>query len=129
MEEENTQERVVPVIEEELVAGTHAVKTGSVRVHKEVEHARQNVEIPTLRDVVSVNRVPINQVVTTAPAVREDGDTMIIPVLEEEIVVEKRLVLKEEIHIRRRRVEDRSTKSVEVEREHATIERLDSEGN
>ncbi|MDQ1470934.1 MAG: hypothetical protein QOJ99_2414 [Bryobacterales bacterium] len=129
MEDENTQERMVPVIEEELVTGAHAVKTGSVRVHKEVEHFRKNVEMPAMRDVVSVNRVPVNQVVTSAPEVREEGDTLIVPVLEEEIVVEKRLVLKEEIHIRRRRIEDRVTRSVELDREHATIERLDSEGN
>jgi uncharacterized protein (TIGR02271 family) len=129
MEDENTQERLVPVIEEELVTGTHAVKTGSVRVRKEVEHVRQNVEMPTMRDVVSVNRVPVNKVVTTAPAIREEGDTLIVPVLHEEIVVEKRLVLKEEIHIRRRRHEDRTTKTVELDREHATVERLDSEGN
>jgi len=128
-EEENKQERMVPVIEEELVTGAHAVRTGSVRVRKEVEHLRKNVEMPAVRDVVSVNRVPVNQVVTAAPEIREEGDTLIVPVLEEEIIVEKRLVLKEEIHIRRRRVEDRVTKAVEVDRERATIERLDSEGN
>jgi uncharacterized protein (TIGR02271 family) len=129
MEDENTQERMVPVIEEELVTGTHAVKTGSVRVRKEVEHLHKNVEMPAVRDVVSVNRVPVNQVVTSAPGIREEGDTLIVPVLEEEIVVEKRLVLKEEIHIRRRRIEDRVTKVVEFDREQATIERLDSEDN
>jgi uncharacterized protein (TIGR02271 family) len=129
MEQENTQDRVVPVIEEELLTGAHAVKTGAVRVRKEVEHLRKNVEMPAMRDVVSVNRVPVNQVVTSAPEVREEGDTLIVPVLEEEIVVEKRLVLKEEIHIRRRRIEEHVTKAVELDREHATIERLDAEGN
>jgi uncharacterized protein (TIGR02271 family) len=129
MNEENTQERVVPVIEEDLVTGAHAVKTGSVRVRKEVEHLRKNVEMPAMRDVVSVNRVPVNKVVTSVPGVREEGELLIVPVLEEEIVVEKRLVLKEEIHIRRRRIEEHVTKVVELDREHATIERLDAEGD
>ena len=129
MEDEKTQESSVPVIEEELVTGTHAVKTGSVRVRKEVERIQKNVEMPVVRDVVKVSRIPMNRVVTAPPAVREEGDILIVPVVEEEVVIEKRLVLKEEIHIHRRRTKGPVTKAVTLDREHATIERLDSEGN
>ena len=59
-------------------------------------------------ETVEVTRVPIDKVVETAPEIRTDGDVTIVPVLEEVLVVEKRLVLKEELHIRRRvETEDR----------------------
>jgi uncharacterized protein (TIGR02271 family) len=129
MDDEKREERAVPVIEEELVAGTRAFKTGSIRVRKSVERIRKQVDMPVMRDVVKVSRVPVNRRVTGMPAIREEGDTVIVPVVEEEIIVKRRLVLKEEIHIVRRRVDDHATRTVTLGREHATVERLDSEGN
>jgi uncharacterized protein (TIGR02271 family) len=129
MEEEDiSKERLVPVIEEELVTGTRAVKTGSVRIRKKVERIRKSIEIPTISDVVNVSRVPINRRVEAIPDIRQEGDVLIVPVVEEQIVVKKRLVLTEEIHIVRRKVETQNAKSVILGREHATVERLDSEG-
>ncbi len=125
----DSERRTVPVIEEELVAGTRKVKTGSVRVRKQVEHTRKEVNMPTVRDVISVDRVPVNRVVAAIPETRTEGDTVIVPVVEEELVVEKRLILKEEIHIRRRRVEGRTGKTVTLDRESAIVERLDAAGN
>jgi len=130
MEDEKKKiERVVPVIEEELVTGTRPVKTGSVRVRKNVERVRKIIDMPVVQDVVKVSRIPVNRRVAGMPAIREEGDTLIIPVVEEELVVKRRLVLREEIHIVRRRVDDHVTKTVTLGREHATIERLDIEGN
>jgi len=128
-QQEKSEERAVPVIEEELVAGTRAVKTGSIRVRKSVERVRKQIDMPVMRDVVKVSRVPVNRRVAAVPAIRQEGDTLIVPVVEEELVVKRRLVLKEEIHIVRRRVDDHASKTVTLGREHATIERLDSEGN
>ena len=123
------EENTVPVIEEELVTGSRVVKTGSVRVRKEVERIRKLIEMPVIRDVIRVDRVPINRVVSSMPETREDGDTLVVPVVEEEIVVQKRLVLKEEIRIQRKRVKEPASKTVTVGREHATVERVDAEGN
>lgn len=123
-----TSETVVPVVEEELVTGRQAVKTGSIRVHKRVDRLRKTVEMPAVHDVVRVTRVTLNRPVSSMPAIREEGDVVIIPVVEEELIVQKRLVLKEEIHVQRRQVRGRVTKSVTLGREHAEIERLDSEG-
>jgi len=120
---------VVPVIEEELQAGRRKVKTGAVRVRKTVEHVLRNVEMPVVRDAVRVTRIPVGRPVDTMPSMREEGDTLIVPVVEEELVVEKRLVLKEEIHIQRRRVHERVSQQVDVGREHAVVERTDAEGN
>jgi len=128
IDDDNRQERTVPVLEEELVTGTRRVKTGSVRIRKKVHRLRRTVDIPTVRDVVEVTRRPMNQVVEAAPQTRQEGDTLIIPVVEEEIVVHKRLVLREEIHIRRTRSHTNATKEVILGREEATVERLDASG-
>ncbi len=50
---------------------------------------------------------------------------MIIPVLEEMLVVEKRLVLKEEIRITKRRVDQTEKASVVLREEHIDIEHID----
>lgn len=129
MTDERDAPAVIPVIEEELVAGAREVKTGTVRVSKHVEEVRKIVTAPAVHDVVEVNRIPVNRVVDAIPKMREEGDVLIVPVVEEELVVQKRLVLKEEIHIRRKRATERVSKEVTLERERATVERLDAEGN
>ena len=122
------EEVVIPVIEEELAAGVKAVKTGAVRVDKHVEKRIRKVEGPLLHEDVEVRRVPVNRVVSEAPPVRRKGDTVIVPVMEEELVVTKRLVLKEEVHLIKRRTKDRFVKEVEVNRERAEVHRLDADG-
>ena len=120
---EREDEIVIPVIEEELATGTRVVETGSVRVEKEVEKRVRQVSAPLVREEVEVRRVPVNRVVEEAPKTRRHGDTVIVPVVEEELVVTKRLVLKEEIHLVKRRTKERVVKEVEVGRERARVER------
>ncbi len=130
MDEVNdTAPQVIPEIEEELEVGRRKVKTGAVRVRKTVEHVLKNVEMPVVRDAIRVTRVPVDRRVDVMPSMREEGDTLIVPVVEEQLFVEKRLVLKEEIHIQRRRVQERVSRQVDVGREHAVVERTDAEGN
>ena len=115
---------VVPVVEETLAIQKQAVETGRVRVHKTVTERQEEVDIPLLREEVAVERVPVNRIVAEAPAVRTEGDTLIVPLLEEELVVEKRLVLKEELRITRRRTETHEPRQVTLRREEATVERI-----
>ena len=126
--EPDREEVVIPVVEEEIDATTRAVKTGSVRVDKHVEKRFRRVEAPLLHENVEIRRVPLNRVVDVAPKTRRMGDTLIIPVVEEELVITKHLVLKEEIHLITRRTKDRSVQEVELNRETAEIRRLDAEG-
>jgi len=128
MTDERDAPAVIPVIEEELVAGAREVTTGTVRVSKQVEQVRKIVTAPAVHDVVEVNRIPVNRMVDAIPQMREEGDILVIPVVEEELVIQKRLVLKEEIHIRRKRSTERVSKEVTLDRERATVERLDADG-
>ena len=126
--ENEDEDVVIPVVEEEVVAGAKAVKTGSVRVDKHVEKRIRKVEAPLLHEDVEVRRIPVNRVVNEAPPIRKKGDTVIVPVVEEELIVTKRLVLKEEVHLIKKRTKDRFVKEVELDRERAEVHRLDASG-
>lgn len=120
--------RVIPVIEEQLTAERQRVRTGSVRVQKHVEHRTKRVQSTVLHDGVEVKRVAVNRVVTEAPKIRHENGIIIVPVLEEQVVMTRRLVLKEEIHVVRKRTKERVSQDVSLGRERAVIERLDAEG-
>jgi stress response protein YsnF len=63
--------------------------------------------------------------VTQAPEIREEGDVLIVPILEEIMVVEKRLVLKEELRIRRTRSTRPERQTHRLRRETVAVERPD----
>ena len=115
---------VVPVIEEELQVGRRRVETGGVRVTKKVHEREEVIDEPLLKEEVEVERVSVNRVVDGPVEVRHEGDVMIVPVLEEVLVVEKRLVLKEELRVTRRRVETRNPQRVTLRAEEVSVERL-----
>lgn len=121
-------ERSIPVVQEELAIGKRVVETGKgVRVTKTVSEREQLVdEVLAMADVV-VDRVPIGRVVDVAnmPGVRHEGDTMIVPVLEEVLYVEKRIILKEEIRITSKRHEAREPQRVVLRSEQVSVEPFD----
>jgi uncharacterized protein (TIGR02271 family) len=114
----------IPVIREEAVVRTREIERGGVRVHKTVNEREEVVEQPTYQEQVQVERIPIGQVIAAMPEVREEGDTLIIPVVEEMLVVEKRLVLKEEVRITRQRTQTTEQARVVLREEQVSIEQL-----
>ena len=72
-------------------------------------------------------RVPVNRFVETAPQVRYEGETMIVPVLREVVVVEKRIELIEELHITKRTIQTQVSQQVTLRTEEVTVERLPGE--
>ena len=119
---------VMPVIKEVLEVHTTPVETGRVRIRKIVHEREEIVDPPLLREEVVIERVPINRMVEGRLLPSEE-DTLIIPVLEEVLVVEKRLLLKEEVRITKRRVETHRPQRVTLRREEATLERLNHESD
>jgi len=113
----------VPVIEETLEVSRQVHETGSVHVHKQVHVRTEHVEVPLHSEDVEITRVPVNRVVEGPVPVRHEGDTTIYPVLEEVLVLEKRLVLREELHLRVRRSERVETHDIELRSEEVTTER------
>ena len=90
---------ILELVEERATVSKRTVETGRVRVSTRVEEHQELIRETLRHDEVVVERVPMNMIVQTAPAVRREGGTMIYSIVEETLVLEKRLLLKEEIHI------------------------------
>lgn len=127
MPDEN--DTVIPVLAEELEVGVEKVKTGSVRVHKTVHEHEETIDEPVHRERVDVRRVVKNEIVAGPMPTRQEGDTTIIPVVEEVVTVEKHWVLKEEFVITKIRSEEMDQQKVIVRREEADVRRFDADGN
>lgn len=117
-------EQVVTLAEEHATLTRRVVETGRVRISTHTE-AIEHVERAILGlERVEIEHHPVNAWIDAMPQVREEGEVTIVPVVEERLVVEKRLFVTEEVHIRR----VRSTEAVEVpvtlKRQHAVVERL-----
>jgi uncharacterized protein (TIGR02271 family) len=120
------EEQVVPVIEERVRVDRRQVETGKVRISKVVNEREEVVDEPMLQQQVEVTRVPVNRAVDGPVEVRYEGETMIIPLVEEVLVVEKRLMLKEELHITKYEAEVRQPQTITLRSEEAIVERVDS---
>ncbi len=105
--------------EEELRAGTREREAGEVSVRKTVRTDREQMEVPTRHEEVSVERVPVEGDATEADIGEEEVS---VPLTEEEVVVEKRPVAKEEVRIRKDVVEDTETVEEDVRREEVEVE-------
>jgi uncharacterized protein (TIGR02271 family) len=112
---------VVPVIEEELQVQKRTVETG-VRVSKVVHEKQEPFELPLISEEIEVKRLPINRRIDQPVAMRREGDVLVIPVLEEVLVVQKQLVLKEEVHIITKRTETRHAGQETLRQEELRIE-------
>jgi uncharacterized protein (TIGR02271 family) len=115
---------VIPVIVEELDVQKRLVETGKVRITKVVHEQEALVDEPSWHEEVTVTRVPVQRVVDGPIPVRHEDDTMIVSIMEEVLVVEKRLLLKEELHIRKQRIETHEPQHITLQSEEALIERL-----
>lgn len=114
----------VPVVEEKLHVSTQVRETGTVRLDKQVRTRSEQVEVPLVREEVEIERVPVGRVVDGPVPVRQEGDTTIFSLLEEVLVIEKRWVLREEVHLKVRRSEHLETRTVDLRSEEITVQRM-----
>jgi len=111
--------------EEELRAGTREREAGSVKVRKRVRTDRERIEVPTKHEEVSVERVPVSGEATEAQI---GEDEVSVPVTEEEVVVDKRAVAKEEVRLRKDVVEGTEVVEEDVRREEVDVDDQSTRG-
>lgn len=127
-EETQHDETVIPVVEERAEIGIRRRTTGRTRVATRTETVTEDVAMRLASEAVEVTRIPVGRDLDPGepvPGVREEGDTTILPVLEEVLVVEKRLRLVEEVRVRRTREAENVSIPVTLRRQIAEIERED----
>jgi len=123
---------VVPVIREEVQVEKRVVDTGrGVRIHKTVAEFPCHIDERLLRDEVEVSHVPVDRIVALdeAPATRYEGETLVVPILEEVLVVERRVRIKEELRITRTRREAHHAETVMLKSEQVSVERFEEPGD
>ena len=114
---------VIPVHAEELFVDRQQHLSGMVRVSVQTATREQQIDEMLSQDRVEIERVSIGRIIDSIPETRVEGDTTIIPVVEEIVVVERRLILKEEIHLHRVRTSTPHREIVTLREQTVTIER------
>lgn len=117
-------ETVIPLVAETLSVGKREVETGRVRFSTTVTERVETVDEPLFKTEVEIKRVAVGQFVDAPPAVRYEQDVMIVPIMEEVLVVEKRLRVKEEVYISQKREEYRSPQQITLRTETLSEERI-----
>ena len=120
-----TSPLVVPIIEEFAVVHREMVESGKVRLSKTVHEHEEALNLTLQHEEVQVERIPLNQFVadnSPAPAVRYEGDTLVVPVVREVMV--KRLLLVEELRVTKHQVQTQETQRVTLRQEQIQVDRL-----
>jgi len=115
---------IIPVVAEQVLVGKRQVPGGGVRISKVVHEREETVHTTLAHQETDVVRVPVGEFVSEAEQSRQEGDTLIVPMYEEVLVVEKRLRLRERLLITKRMVETEHEEQVTLRSEEATVERV-----
>ena len=89
-----TSAEIIPVVEETAAVLKREVATRRVRLRTLTDWIEELARPDLHRETVEVTHVPVDRIVETEPAIRSEGEAIIVPVVEEVLFVEKRLVLR-----------------------------------
>ncbi len=114
---------VIPVIEEQLNVSKRTVVTGKVLLEKHIQQYEETVDIPLASRTFDVERIHLNRPVPAPPPVRQEGDTTIYSLVEEQLVVTTQYILKGEVRVTQRDGERHDIRTVTLNREVLTVTR------
>ena len=111
------------LLAEELSVTKEKVETGRVRISTRTHEREVLIDENLARERIEIETVPVGLRIDAVPEVRQEGDTTIVPVVEEVLVVERHLTLKEEIRIKRVRTTERHQEKVMLRHQEAVVTR------
>lgn len=121
---DDANEAVLPLLAEEVEVSKQVVETGRVQVTRVTHQHEQLIDELLAVETAEIERTPIGRQVDVMPAIREEGDAIVVPIVEEVLVVERRLFLKEEVRIRRVRSTERHQETVTLRHHEAVVTRV-----
>lgn len=95
---------VIPLYGEDVEVSKVVVETGRLAITRVTRERSEPIAESLTEETVEIGREPIGRFVEKMPAIREEGDTLVVPVVEERLVIQRRLFLKEEVRVKRVRV-------------------------
>jgi stress response protein YsnF len=122
-ERTDPEEIAIPLFEELAAVAKHRIVTGKVQISTVTREYEHVIDEMLRHERVEIERSPIDKRIDAMPAVREEGDTIIIPIVEETLVMERSLVLKEEIRVRRIQTNENYRELVILRRQEAIVTR------
>jgi stress response protein YsnF len=121
--EQQTKDLRIPLHVEEISVSRREIKKANVQVALVTGTREQLIDEELTHVRVEIERVPIDRTVEVMPLTRQEGDITIIPVVEEIVVVERRLVLKEEVRVRRVSTKEQHQETVVLRQQEAVVTR------
>ncbi len=118
----------IPLAEERLVVEPRPVELGELRLHKRVDEQEEVLRQPVTREELEVDRVAVGRFVDEPARPRQEGEWLVIPLVEEVLVVQKRLRVTEEVRIRRRQMVEEQEVRATVRRERLEVEDATTHG-
>src|SRR4051812_30831887 len=116
----------IPVIKEEVEVEKKVIEKARVQLSKTVDEETETLNLPVMNEEVRIERIPINKIMDKAPEpVRYEDETMIIPVLREVAVIEKKILLVEEIRVIKTKIHSETTQEISLRKENIKIERFE----
>jgi stress response protein YsnF len=126
-QERQPEDLRIPLHVEEVSVSRREIKTADIQIALVTGTRQQLIDEELTRVRVEVERVPIGRAIEVVPPISHEGDITIIPVVEEIVVVERRLVLKEEIRIRRVSTKEQHQETVVLREQEAVITREEAD--
>ncbi len=109
--------------EEELRVEKERVEAGEVRLRKEVVEENKTMDVPVTREEVVVEKRSVGGRRPASGQVGEDEE-LSVPVMEEQIEVEKTPVVREEVSLKKQQVQGTRQVSDTVKREEAWVDTM-----
>jgi uncharacterized protein (TIGR02271 family) len=127
MKRKNENTPSLNVLQEKANIDKRVVESGKVYIHKKVHETDEEIAVPVSHEAVTIKKIPVNKYVDAAPSVRNEGNTTIIPVIKEVLVIEKKLLLVEEVHVIKDIVEKTEEHTIPLRKEEIEVERYKRE--
>jgi uncharacterized protein (TIGR02271 family) len=122
-QERQTEDLRVPLPVEEVSVSRREIKRANVQIALNTRTREQLIDEELTHVRVEIERFSIDQTVEAVPPIRQEGDITIIPVVEEVVIVERRLVLKEEVRVRRVSTKEQHQETVVLRQQEAVVTR------
>jgi uncharacterized protein (TIGR02271 family) len=127
MKRKNENAPSLNILQEEANIDKKIVESGKVYIHKKVQETNEEISVPVSHESVTIKKVTVNKYVDVAPSVRNEGNTTIIPVIKEVLVIEKKLLLVEEVHVIKEVIEKTEEHTIPLRKEEIEVERYKRE--
>ena len=122
----STDDLKLTLLAEELAVDKQTVETGRVRVSEHTHTREVAIDEDLLTESAEIETIPIGRQIFEMPMVRHEGETTIVPIVEEVLHIERRLFLKEEVRITRKKTTDQFHDRVTLRYQEAVVTRVQS---